>query len=122
LSASLIPTITRRFDLSVIGQPQPGKVAPEEIIVVDSDEGGSRFRRLDPEDLKDWLADYSIGELWEKNVIGYDTPPLYGVWASAPYFHNGSVPTIWDVLRPADRPAVWKRGLTPPARTKGRQI
>jgi predicted ATPase len=44
--------------------------APEEIIVVDSDEGGSRFRRLDAEDLKDWLEDYSIGELWEKNVIG----------------------------------------------------
>jgi hypothetical protein len=53
--------------------------------------------------------------VWEKNVIGYDTPPLYGVWASAPYFHNGSVPTVWGVLRPSQRPAVWQRRLTAPA-------
>ena len=26
-----------------------------------------------------------------------------------PYFHNGSVPTLWGVLKPADRPEVWKR-------------
>jgi len=52
---------------------------------------------------------------WEKDVIGYDTPPLYGVWASAPYFHNGSVPTVWGVLRPSQRPAVWQRPLLPPS-------
>lgn len=28
--------------------------------------------------------------------------PLYGVWATAPYLHNGSVPTMWDLLQPAD--------------------
>jgi predicted ATPase len=44
--------------------------APEEIIVVDSDKGSSRFRRLDGEALSDWLEDYSISELWEKNVLG----------------------------------------------------
>ena len=53
--------------------------------------------------------------VWEDRIIGYDTPPLYGVWASAPYFHNGSVPTIWGVLRPSQRPAVWQRPLTAPA-------
>jgi predicted ATPase len=42
----------------------------DEVIVVDSVRGESQFRRLDPADLKDWLEDYSIGELWEKNVIG----------------------------------------------------
>jgi len=36
-------------------------------------------------------------------------PPLDGVWATAPYFHNGSVPTLWHVLHPDDRPAVWRR-------------
>ncbi|NNB92332.1 hypothetical protein HI113_00140 [Corallococcus exiguus] len=41
--------------------------------------------------------------------FGYIAPPLYGAWASAPFFHNGSVPTLWDVLKPAERPAVWKR-------------
>jgi hypothetical protein len=42
-------------------------------------------------------------------VIGYQAPPLYGIWASAPYFHNGSVPTVEQVLKSADRPAMWMR-------------
>jgi hypothetical protein len=29
--------------------------------------------------------------------------PLYGVWATPPYLHNGSVPTMWDLLQPADQ-------------------
>jgi hypothetical protein len=36
-------------------------------------------------------------------------PPLDGVWASPPYFHNGSVPTLWHVLHPDSRPRVWRR-------------
>ncbi len=40
---------------------------------------------------------------------GYVAPPLDGVWASAPYLHNGSVPTLWHVLNPSERPAVWRR-------------
>ena len=43
---------------------------------------------------------------------GYVAPPLDGVWATAPYFHNGSVPTLWHVLHPGDRPAVWRRTPT----------
>jgi mono/diheme cytochrome c family protein len=35
---------------------------------------------------------------------GYAAPPLTGVWMSAPYFHNGSVPTLRHVLTPAERP------------------
>ncbi len=40
---------------------------------------------------------------------GYVAPPLDGIWASAPYFHNGSVPTLWHVLHPSERPVVWRR-------------
>lgn len=40
---------------------------------------------------------------------GYVAPPLDGIWASAPYFHNGSVPTLWHVMYPDQRPAVWFR-------------
>lgn len=40
---------------------------------------------------------------------GYMPPPLVGVWAAAPYFHNGSVPTLEQVLDPDKRPSVWKR-------------
>lgn len=36
---------------------------------------------------------------------GYVAPPLTGIWASAPYLHNGSVPTLWALLSPAERPA-----------------
>lgn len=43
------------------------------------------------------------------NPGGYVAPPLDGVWASAPYFHNGSVPTLWHVLHPDQRPKVWLR-------------
>lgn len=36
-------------------------------------------------------------------------PPLVGVWASAPYLHNGSVPTLWDMLQPPHlRPVRYK--------------
>jgi mono/diheme cytochrome c family protein len=40
---------------------------------------------------------------------GYIAPPLDGIWASAPYFHNGSVPTLWHVMHPSERPKVWSR-------------
>jgi hypothetical protein len=34
---------------------------------------------------------------------GYANAPLDGVWARAPYLHNGSVPTLYDLLTPADK-------------------
>ena len=41
----------------------------EEIITVERREGASVFQRLRPGELDEWLEDYSISELWEKNVI-----------------------------------------------------
>ena len=41
----------------------------------------------------------------------YESRVLYGVWAAAPYLHNGSVPTLWDLLMPAaQRPAAFEVG------------
>ncbi len=57
---------------------------------------------------KSWFTDYGKQETWT-NPGGYMAPPLDGVWASAPYFHNGSVPTLWHVLNPEERPVVWRR-------------
>lgn len=58
-----------------------------------------------------WFA--HAGEEREQTTVvdpvGYLAPPLDGVWASPPYFHNGSVPTLWHVLHPDERPVVWRR-------------
>jgi len=44
---------------------------PEDIVVVEREGRESTFRRLEnTEDLQEWLKDYSLSELWEKNVIG----------------------------------------------------
>lgn len=60
----------------------------------------------------------SYGESWfahygEQATIaeptGYVAPPLDGIWASAPYLHNGSVPTLWHLLHVSERPKVWRR-------------
>jgi mono/diheme cytochrome c family protein len=38
-------------------------------------------------------------------ILEYKARPLDGIWATAPYLHNGSVPTLWHLLMPAkDRP------------------
>jgi hypothetical protein len=46
------------------------------------------------------------------NYGGYQTPPLDGVWATAPYFHNGSVPTIAGVLESKSRPSIYTRSFS----------
>lgn len=43
---------------------------PEHIIVVERENNQSVFKRLDSESLSTWLEDYSLGEIWEKNIIG----------------------------------------------------
>jgi predicted ATPase len=43
---------------------------PEDIVVVDREGSESTFHRLDSEHLKGWLEDYSLGELWNQNVLG----------------------------------------------------
>jgi hypothetical protein len=43
---------------------------------------------------------------------GYANQPLDGLWLRAPYLHNGSVPTLADLLAPpAERPKAFVRGL-----------
>lgn len=43
---------------------------PQDVVVVDREEGQSIFRRLEKADMTNWLDDYGLGDLWEKNVIG----------------------------------------------------
>lgn len=44
---------------------------------------------------------------------GYAAPPLSGVWARAPYLHNGSVPTLWELLDPPSRRARYALAADP---------
>ncbi|MBP5998444.1 MAG: c-type cytochrome [Azonexus sp.] len=49
--------------------------------------------------------------LVEEDLKGYIAPFLDGIWLKAPYLHNGSVPTLRDLLEPAaQRPKVFWRG------------
>ncbi len=43
---------------------------PHDVIVVDRDDQGSTFRRPTDEEAASWLEDYTLGELWEKNILG----------------------------------------------------
>ncbi len=55
----------------------------------------------------------AVGTCGLRTLGGYVAQPLHGVWASGPYFHNGSVPSVWDVLDPDGRPDVWLRQQVP---------
>ena len=43
---------------------------PEDIIVVEREQGATVLKRLDSEELGDWLEDYTLGELWKRNILG----------------------------------------------------
>ena len=92
------------------GGERTGKVIPLEEI-------GTDRHRLDM-----WTAgsvkaynDFADGYDWDfKGFVktnGYVAAPLDGVWIRAPYLHNGSVPTLRDLLEPpGQRPQVFYRG------------
>lgn len=43
---------------------------PEDIVVVEREQGATVLKRLDTEELGDWLDDYTLGELWQRNILG----------------------------------------------------
>ena len=50
--------------------PLVDMLEPENIIVTDMQDGASCFERLQSDRLRDWLSEYTLSQLWEKNVIG----------------------------------------------------
>ena len=53
-----------------------------------------------------WFGeDYPVDE----EMTGYQAPPLDGIWATAPYLHNGSAPTLATLLKSSDRPVRFYR-------------
>ncbi len=50
------------------------------------------------------------GDIAVETSDGYLAPPLTGLWATAPYLHNGSVPTLWHLMHPEQRPLRFQVG------------
>ena len=71
----------------------------------------------EPSAINDYFMDWfntgwfgtSSNPLEIKAIGGYIAPPLDGIWATAPYFHNASVPSLEDVLSSQKRPKYWSR-------------
>lgn len=63
----------------IIATQSPGLIAkfnPEDIVVIDRSiqENQTVFSRLNSEDLKTWLNEFTLGDLWERNIINSGQP------------------------------------------------
>jgi mono/diheme cytochrome c family protein len=93
-----------------IGGAKVGQVEPLTAVGTDP----SREESFD-QAIADRMNTYGEGYPWHfthfRDTDGYANMPLDGVWLRAPYLHNGSVPTLRDLLKPPDqRPKVFYRG------------
>jgi predicted ATPase len=72
LLGSLIRAAASRMQVIVSTQSVPllNEFTIDDLIVVEREEGASVFKRYDAADFSSWLENYSIGELWEKNLLG----------------------------------------------------
>ena len=88
------------------GGTYPNLLIPADVA---TDPGSRRHRRVLPA-----LRRSGSRSFWGETTQlapekGYVAPPLDGIWATAPFFHNGSVPTIAAVLDSSKRPTYWVR-------------
>lgn len=72
LLSALIKKASKKTQLIISSQSADliNNFEPENIIVVDRKGKDTNFNRLNSNDLKIWMDDYSMGEIWEKNLIG----------------------------------------------------
>ncbi len=71
--ASLILQAQERTQLIVSTQSASllNAFEPDQIVVIERENGESKFRRLEADKLKEWLAqEYTLGDLWQKNIYG----------------------------------------------------
>jgi predicted ATPase len=69
--AELIAATAKKTQL-IISTQSPSLVdyfEPGNIVVVNRKDGASVFNRLNKDALSSWLNDYSLGELWRKNIV-----------------------------------------------------
>jgi mono/diheme cytochrome c family protein len=97
------------------GRSYPERVVPIDVIGTDRARLDALTARERRELNESWFGHHgadAVSLADRAEPVGYVAPPLDGVWATAPYFHNGSVPTLWHLLHPAARPVVWRRSPT----------
>ncbi|MFT5758587.1 MAG: putative ATPase [Alteromonadaceae bacterium] len=72
LLGALLRSASLRMQVIVSTQSVPllNEFELDDLIVVEREDGASIFKRLDAEKFNLWLEDYSVGELWEKNLLG----------------------------------------------------
>lgn len=72
LLASLLRSASTRMQVIVSTQSVPlvDECSVDDLIIVEREQGDTVFKRLDEEELETWLEDYTLGELWEKNILG----------------------------------------------------
>ncbi len=72
LLGSLLRSASKRMQVIVSTQSVPlvNEFAIEDLIIVEREQNATVFKRHTGEEFKTWLDEYSIGELWEKNILG----------------------------------------------------
>jgi len=72
LLGALLRSESQRMQVIVSTQSVPllNEFDIDNLIVVEREQGGSTFKRLNKDEFESWLEEYSVGELWEKNVLG----------------------------------------------------
>jgi mono/diheme cytochrome c family protein len=87
-------------------QPSQDRLVGTVIPIEDIRTDRQRLDSFSPE-LESQMNTIGAGHPWRFNhfrkTFGYACMPLDGVWARAPYLHNGSVPTLWELLTPEAR-------------------
>lgn len=72
LLGSLLRSASTRMQVIVSTQSVPlvNEFSIDDLIIVEREQGDSVFKRLGEDEFQSWLEDYSVGELWEKNILG----------------------------------------------------
>jgi predicted ATPase len=72
LLGSLLKTASQRMQVIVSTQSVPlvDQFSIDNLIIVERNHEGTKFKELSAEEFTNWLEDYSLGELWEKNILG----------------------------------------------------
>lgn len=84
----------------------PNKIVPLDVIGTDPRRALGLSDRLVAHYNATWFGEHHPAS---PTMTGYQAPPLDGIWATAPYLHNGSVPTLAQLLDSSTRPAKFTR-------------